>query len=94
MTFVEYAQAGTGTHTISGLVNGTNTIYTLPVAPTRLQLYLNGVQQTVEDLGLVIWDFAWTPSLLGTQTATLTFNGSSTPQTGDILTAWVYIAQP
>lgn len=94
MTFNEYVQNGTGTATISGEVNGTNTLFTLPVAPTRLQLYLNGDFLLDEAFGLSTWDFSWTPAGLGTQTATITFNPLAVPQIGDTLIAWIYVVQP
>jgi hypothetical protein len=61
----------------SGLVNGTNTVFTLTLAPqpaASLALYRNGLLQRANS------DF----TLSG---ATITFLSGSTPQAGDLLTA-------
>lgn len=84
MHFDAYTQGGTGTYTLSGTVNGTNTLFTLPVIPGRLQVYTNGLFQVDQAEGLGSWDISWSGS-------SITFGSLSIPQTGDILVAWVYI---
>lgn len=85
MKFNAYTQGGTGTYTLSGVVNGTNTVFTLPVIPSQLQVYNNGVFQTDEADGLSVWDVSWGSNVV-------TFGSASIPQSGDILVAWVYIS--
>lgn len=84
MTFVPYTAGGTGTATISGAINGTNTLFALPVIPGQLQVYRNGVFQTDQADGLVDWDITWSGTAIQ-------FGSASLPQTGDILVAWVWI---
>lgn len=87
-TFSEYTQSGTGTNTLSGSVNGTNTLFTLPVAPTTLQVFQNGQQMVDAAFGTPSPDFSWSA---GTQTATITWLALNPPQSGDVLIAWVYL---
>jgi hypothetical protein len=63
--------------TLTGSINGTNTTFTIPAAPTSLELYRNGVllKSTVD----------YTLS-----TTTITFLAGAIPQTGDTLTGWVF----
>lgn len=84
MTFIEYSQAGTGTATITGSVNSTNTLFILPVLPQHLQVFRNGLLQADQGIGIVNWDITWSGS-------NINFNGTSIPTTGDIITAWVFI---
>lgn len=84
MTFIEYSQLGTGTSTLTGSVNGTNTLFAVPQTPNKLQVFRNGLLQSDRGLGIVNWDFSWTGTAI-------TFNGTSTPHKGDIITAWVFI---
>ncbi len=84
MRFDAYTQGGTGTFTLSGAVDGTNTLFTLPVIPTRLQVYRNGVFQTDELAGLPTWDISWASN-------TVVFGSDSIPQSEDVLVGWVYI---
>lgn len=86
MTYIEYTSGGTGTATISGAVNGTNTLFTLPVAPIELQVYLNGLLLTPTSLGVPVADYIWGG------TSTFTFTNGVVPNTGDVLTAWVFRA--
>lgn len=96
MTFTPYTQAGTSTHTLSGAVNGTNTLFGLLANPGALQVFRNGLLQMDRTQAFNAgWDISWTGTTVyvggtGTDTATITFTGPSTPQTGDIITAWVY----
>jgi hypothetical protein len=83
MTFLEYPQGGTGTQTLSGIVNGTNTLFTLPVTPVELQVYRNGLFQLDRATGITPYDFQWA-------TSTITFSSGSIPQPGDQLIAWVF----
>lgn len=86
-TFIEYTQSGTGTNTLSGAVNGTNTLYSLAVTPTTLQLFQNGQQMVDQAFGTPAPDFAWTA---GTNTATITWIAVNPPQSGDVIVAWVF----
>lgn len=94
MLFQEYVHGGTGTTTISGMVNGTNTHFTAPVSPLELQVYLNGVLQLDGALGLTPYDFTWTSGALGTTTSTITFQSTSAPQPADTLSVWAWTIVP
>lgn len=94
MLFAEYLHAGTTTAIISGAVNSTNTLFTLPITPNALQMYVSGVLQLDGALGLTPYDFTWTVGGVGTSTATITFQASSTPQSNNTLAAWVWTLIP
>lgn len=64
--------------TISGAINGVNTVFTLAVSPGFLALYRNGILQSSQAGG----DY----TLSGN---TITFNAGAVPQTGDNLLAKV-----
>jgi hypothetical protein len=64
--------------TLSGTVNGTNTLFTIPLVPFSVEIYRNGILQSGGDYSIVI----------GTATTTITF--SAAPVTGDGLESWVF----
>lgn len=69
-TFQDYIPTGT--------IDGSNRVFTLPVVPVEMQVFLNGVLQHETD------DFTWDSGY------TITFNEATTPQTGDLLIVWVF----
>lgn len=82
MNFLEYSTSGTGTTTLTGSVNGTNSLFQLPVAPVQLQVFRNGLFQLDARVNPAS-DFSWVGKVI-------TFGSGSTPQTGDIITALVF----
>lgn len=92
MTYNGYLQGGSnGTFTMGGVIDGINTIFTLPITPNALQVYRNGVFQLDAALGVTPFDFSWST---GTNTATITFQSPSTPQVSDNLETWVWTLVP
>lgn len=65
--------------TVTGAINGVNTVFTLPSIPNFLALFRNGILQN-PGMPAGAGDYV----LSGT---TITFNAGSIPQTGDILLA-------
>jgi hypothetical protein len=61
----------------TGAINGTNTIFTLSVLPTEVQVYKNGLLQH-------------DPNDYSRSGLTLTFTANSIPETGDTLIAWIF----
>ena len=65
--------------TLTGAVDGTNTIFSVPVAADFLEVYVNGLQRE----GTVDYTF--------NGTSTFTFVPTQVPQTGDLVVAWVFV---
>jgi len=72
--------------TPTGSVNGVNMVFTLGTfLPTTLEVYVNGVLQNPG----VDYTLS-TATTTGVGTATISFAGTSIPQSGDILNSWIF----